>query len=278
MAKAKYKAGPDGYFRTKIWDGTYNENGSKHRACLSSKKSSADLERQVNKLKNSIEQGTQVSPTDITMLDYARKWKKTYKAVRATGTNKMYENIIEKHFIALDGIKLSDIRRIHYQLLINNNLDKPRTCQQISLTFRQLINAAIADHYLPASAFRDICENIELPKYKADERRPLTDQEVKAIKTADFTPMEKTFVLIIYGCGLRRGEVLALKKDLDIDLKHFTLTVRQSVEFDGNDPALKEPKSSNGLRTVPMPPYLADHLKKIYTWCKRLLSDLQTGW
>lgn len=276
MAKAKYTRGTDGFFRTKIWDGTYNENGSKHRACLSSKKSSADLERQVNELKNNIAQGKQVQSTEITFLEYAREWKKTYKAIRSTGTRNMYENIIEKHLIALDGVKLRDIRRLHLQLVINNNIDKQRTCQQINLTFKQIINAAIADKYLPASALQDICAGVELQKYKPRERRPLTDQEVKAIKTADFSPLEKTFVLIAYGCGLRRGEILALKKDLDIDLKHATLTVRQAVEFDGNNPALKAPKSANGLRTVPIPPYLVDHLKTYiptvkgsYLICKR---------
>ena len=48
MAKAKYTRGKDGFFRTKIWDGTYNVDGSKHRVILSSKKSSADLEKKVN--------------------------------------------------------------------------------------------------------------------------------------------------------------------------------------------------------------------------------------
>ena len=39
MAKAKYKRGKDGYFRTKVWDGTYNPDGSKHRKGLKSDKS-----------------------------------------------------------------------------------------------------------------------------------------------------------------------------------------------------------------------------------------------
>ena len=43
MAKAKYKKLEDGTFRTKIWDGTYNPDGSKHRVNLKSDKSSADL-------------------------------------------------------------------------------------------------------------------------------------------------------------------------------------------------------------------------------------------
>ena len=54
MAKAKYKKNARGEFETKIWDGTYNPDGSKHRKRLVSKKSSADLERQVSQLKNSV--------------------------------------------------------------------------------------------------------------------------------------------------------------------------------------------------------------------------------
>lgn len=60
MAKAKYKRGNDGYFRTKTWDGTYNPDGTKHRIHLKSAKSSADLERQVNELKHKIKEGTQL--------------------------------------------------------------------------------------------------------------------------------------------------------------------------------------------------------------------------
>ena len=47
-------------YRTKIWDGTYNADGTKHRKNLSSDKSSADLERQVNALKNQVAQAAYV--------------------------------------------------------------------------------------------------------------------------------------------------------------------------------------------------------------------------
>lgn len=261
MASAKYKVGEDGFFRTKIWDGTYNPDGSKHRKSLSSKKSSADLEKQVRKLKENVTNGLSVQPTEVTILEYARTWMKTYKAVRENNTRAMYSNVIEKHLIALEGIKLQDLRRIHFQTVINNALEKPRTCQQISLTFRQLIHSAIRDKYLPASAYDDICSSIDMPKYSPSEKRPLYPKEVEAIKSADLSTRERAFVYIIYGCGLRRGEVLALKKDLDIDLKQATLTVRQAIEFVGNNPAFKDPKSYNGFRTVPIPPFVREYLE-----------------
>ena len=38
MAKAKYSKNSRGEYETKIWDGTYNADGSKHRKRLVSKK------------------------------------------------------------------------------------------------------------------------------------------------------------------------------------------------------------------------------------------------
>lgn len=261
MAKAKYKRGADGFFRTKIWDGTYNPDGSKHRKALKSEKSSADLEKQVNLLKEKVRNGTAVQPTEYTFLQYARLWKNSSKVVRENNTRKMYENIIEKHLIVLDSLKLSDVRKMHFQMVINNALEKPRTCEQIEVTFKQIIRSAIQDKYLPAQAYSDICDNIDLPKYTPAEKRPLYPQEIEAMKSADFSPRERAFVYIIYGCGLRRGEALALDKDIDIDLKRSRLTVRRAVEFDANIPSFKPPKSVNGLRTIPMPDFLTEYLR-----------------
>ena len=261
MAKAKYKKGADGYYRTKAWDGTYDEYGRKNRIHLCSKKSSADLEKKVNELKAAIKEGTHVLESDETFVEYSRRWLEAYKAVKSTNTRAMYKNIIEKHFYPLESIKVTDIKKIHFQLIINSAADKPRTCQQIKLTFKQVIQAAIDDQLLPKGAKDSICRGVEIPKYISRERRPLTAKEKAAIKTADFSTMERTFVYIIYGCGLRRGEVLALRT-IDINLKRAELTVRQSVEFDGNNPSLKEPKTENGRRTVPMPGFLVAHLKE----------------
>lgn len=54
-----------GEYEARIWDGTFNPDDSKHRKRLVSKKSSADLERQVNRLKNGVENGKYVQKTDI---------------------------------------------------------------------------------------------------------------------------------------------------------------------------------------------------------------------
>ena len=256
----KYKQQSNGMWQTKVWDGTYKANGTKHRVSLYSTKSSGDLEKKVNKFKRDVEKGQVTVKSDMTFMEYARTWNTTYKAVRSNNTKKMYDNIIDKHFAPMMGIKLCDTRRTHFQGLINEAMKKPRTCQQIALTFKQVIKAAVSDKLLPASAVEDICSGVDLPKYRPGEKRALFLEEKEAIKAADLLPRERAFVYIILGCGLRRGEALALTV-FDISLKKSELTVNNAIEFIGNDSSIKETKSSNGERTVPMPPYLKDYME-----------------
>lgn len=263
MAKAKYAKNSRGEWETKIWDGTYNADGSKHRKRLVSKKSSADLERQVNQLKSEVENGQYVQSTDVGFLEYARGWLLTKKAAREMNTRKMYENIIETHLSFLEDVRLSDIRNSHFQLAINNALDKPRTCQQIEVTFKQIMKMAVADNYIGPGMYDKICNDVNLPKYIRKEKRPLTVEEKAAIPLADFTDREKAFVYIIYSCGLRRGEALALSKfDFKSQDEKYFVSITKTLIFPNNASEIKPmPKSNNGFRTVPVPDSTAAFLK-----------------
>ena len=268
MGKAKYTRGANGLYQTKVWDGTYTESGKKHRVSVYSAKSSRDLEQKVAELTAKVNAGQIVLDQNVDFIEYARQWRKAYKgAASSKNTQAMYDNIIEKHLITLAGTRLVDIRKIHLQDLINSHVDKPRIMQQLVLTFKQIIKAAMSDRLLPATAYLDICTGITVPKYKAEEKRPLTDEEKAAVKAccdpsnpAAFSPREKLFVLLIYGCGLRRGEALALTW-FNVNLKTMEISITQNLAFEKNSNYLKDPKSSNGKRTVPIPEYLRDALQ-----------------
>lgn len=276
MAK-KYKAQKDGRYQTKVWDGTYTQDNRKHYIALYSEKSSKDLEEKVKEYTKNREEGTIQVTSDTLFIDYAREWLKTYKKVRERGTQIMYDNIIEKHLIALDTVKLTDIRRTHYQLVINNAVEHPRTCEQIKITMQQIIQSAISDKLLPVTAYDTICKNIDIPKYRPSEKRALTPEEKKAITTANFTDREKAFVLIAYGCGLRRGEILALTI-FDISIERAELTVNKALAFEDNNPYIKRTKSTNGDRVVPMPPFLTTFLDEYIKSLKgSLLFTIRSG-
>ena len=197
MAKAKYKQNSRGEWETKIWGGTYNADGSKHRKRLISRKSSADLERQVNQLKNEVDNGQYVQSTDVTFLEYARSWLKTKKAAREINTQKMYENVIETHLSFLEDVRLCDIRNSHFQLAINNALDKPRTCQQIEVTFKQVLKMAVADNYIGAGMYDKICADINLPKY-VKKKSALSHRKKKWLSRLQISQNERKHLSISY--------------------------------------------------------------------------------
>ena len=260
MAKKKYTLNSRGCYATRVWDGTYNADGSKHRAYISSRKSSKDLEDKVRALKQKVKEGTVHSNSGILFGIYAEYWLKTYKGVRTPNTQAMYRNILDHHLSPLYYCRVADLNKSHYQSMINLAFDKPRTCQQIALTFRQIIKSAVTDKCLPSGAFSEICEGVSLPSYRTAERRVLTPIEKEALLTADFTPRERAFVFILYGCGLRRGEALALLKE-DVDFKKKVISSTKSQAFSGHDCSLNAPKSVYSTRTVPMPDELASYLR-----------------
>lgn len=259
MPKAKYKKRPDGRWGTKVWDGTYKEDGRKNMIPVYSTKSSSDLEEKVFEIKRQVKDHTYTRSSDVTVGTYAWIWFNTYKTVRERNTQAMYKNIINKHLKDIENIKLTDLKKSDIQLLITDHKDSYRLCEQIKITISQIVKAAIDDQLLTEKAHRELCERLEMPKKHKSEKRILTDQEKSAIKKADFTPRERAFVYIIYGCGLRRGEALALTK-ADINLKTKTLTVNKAIGFDTNDHYDKTPKSNNGMRVIPMPDFLTNYL------------------
>lgn len=268
MAKAKYTRQKNGYFQARVWDGTY-QGTQKHYITIRSKKSSKDLEEKVAQYNNKIKNMEAVRDKHILFLDYAHKWLTVYKAEAANNTKRMYLNIIEKHMSQMAGVRLCDVLPIHYQMLLNDAAGKKRTQQQLLLCFSQIMRTAVHDRLYAANLYEDLKDIMKPVDYKADEKRPLTENEKKAMKDAELSPSDRIFVDILYATGLRCGEVLALTR-FDIDFVEKTINVNKSIEFDdAGHPSIKCPKSHNGYRQVPIHPQLFSSLESYVRFCMR---------
>lgn len=248
-------------YYTLVYDGTYNADGSKHRKRITSKKSSADLEKKVAAFKQEISARGSVRSTPYTFGEYAEMWLKTAKATKELNTKRMYETVIKSCFTDISHIPLSQITHSHFQMCINEKQDHPRTCQQLSLTFRQIIKSAVRDAYLPRTALEDIISDISLPKYKKPQKRPLTALEKEAVAKADLEPRKRAYISILYYCGLRKGEALALTPQ-DFDWEKKTVSVSKAWICYNRTPSIKPyPKSDRGTRVVPIPDVAIGHIK-----------------
>lgn len=253
MAKAKYTYNEKRKeWSTLVYDGTLTPSGEKHRVRVTSKKSSADLERKVNEIKAKLASEDVILST-ITFGEYAQTWLSLYKTNKELNTLKMYKTIVNNYFYMIDDMRLTDIRHSNFQQIINMNSEHPRTCQKIKLTFKQIIKSAVRDHYLPHSAIDDITSDISMPKYLKPQKRALTELEKQSLKAANLSDMKRAFVTILYYCGIRKGEALALTVD-DFDFIKNTVSISKTIIHDNNTPILKPyPKSDNGIRVIPLP-------------------------
>ena len=254
MAKAKYTYNEKRKeWNTQIWDGTFTPDGRKHRRTITSKKSSRDLEEKVNAFKLSVADRENVRFTNVTFGEYAEHWLSTAKATREKNTVTMYRNVIDVHLHFLRSVPLTEIQHSHFVQAVNYAKEKPRTCQQIYITFNQIMKYAAQDRLITPNDLNLITSNVSLPNYKKKEKRPLTPTEKAAIRTAAFNPREKLFISILYSCGLRREEIMALTPS-DFDFKAKTISINKVVIYVENDPEIKpSTKSDRGLRSVPYP-------------------------
>lgn len=262
----KYTRNARGYFETKVWDGTYTSSGAKHRKTIISKKSSLDLEKKVSAFKNQL-QAEEVAEINITFGEYSREWFDIYKKTKELNTQKMYKSCVYKYLIPLDHVRMIDLKHSHFQQIINQNMEHPKTCKNIKLTFTQIIKSAVRDHILPHSAIEDITMDISMPKYVKPQKRTLTPLERRCMKEAEMDDMKRAFVTILYYCGTRRGEALALTSD-DFDFENKTVSISKVIIYDGNNPQIKPyPKSDNGIRLIPLPDALIPIIKPYVEEC-----------
>lgn len=249
MAKVKYKYSEKRKeWYTLVYDGTVTASGEKHRKWISSKKSSADLEKKVIAYKQSLEQGA-AQLSNITFGEYAQRWYESAKASKEINTRKMYQSVLKASFNEINDIPIANITHSHFQRCINEKLEHPRMCILIKQTFGQIVRSAVREHLMPRNALEDVLTDISLPKYQKPLKRPLSDVEKEAIRNADLDQKKRCFISILFYCGLRKGEVLALTA-ADFDFKAKTLSVSKSWV----DGTIKPyPKSDNGIRIVPLP-------------------------
>ena len=119
--------------------------------------------------------------------------------------------------------------------------------------FRFAIDNRVID-YNPA-------QNIKIPKSApASKREAITPEEISRIE--EFPHKMQPAAMIMLYAGLRRGELIALTW-ADVDLAGGTIRVNKAVEYIGEYPQLKPPKTESGERTVYIPDKLRNYLAQL---------------
>lgn len=88
---------------------------------------------------------------------------------------------------------------------------------------------------------------VDVPRATSREIQPLDGDQARQLLTAAKGSELEAFVALGLSCGLRRGEILALKWT-DVDLEAATVHVKGAIQRFGGDPAARRPLLSERKR------------------------------
>lgn len=209
-------------------------------------------------IEQEIEDKTFVNVENIKLTAWIDKWLELNKERLSPSTNALYKTYLKNHYEPFFGvIKLGKLNEIKIKEFVNLKL---KTLSQSSVRrMTSALKVILHDAMKNKSPARDV----KLPLEEKYTPRVLTEKEMQQIHNTVKGTRDEPIILIAAWCGLRRGEVFALKWN-DIDWDRGTLRVDESYCI--NEDNLyedKRPKSENGMRVVAVPDYLMNLLEQM---------------
>lgn len=245
------------YFRFTDWKG---ERKQKLKRGFATKREALNWEQVFLQQKS--------SDMDMTFAAFVELYKQDTKARLKLNTWLTKENIIQQKLIPVFGNKrMSEITAkdiIQWQnemLSFRNKNGKPYSPTYLKIMHNQI--SAIFNH---AMRFYDLKSNPaakagSVGKKEAKEMLFWTkDEFLKFIDAMMDKPMSYYAFEMLYWCGIREGELLALTP-ADFDFEKSTVSITKSYQRLRCKDVITDPKTPKSNRVVKMPEFLRDEMK-----------------
>lgn len=239
------------------------------------------------RIEDQLKEKTYVDEKNITFLQYAEDWIKSYKAHGNVKISTVFlrEHNLKKASKYFGSFKLRDITKRQYQAMLNDLKEKNKSFNTINLvhiTSKMLFQSAVEQEIIKVSpaasakmpSFVQTVDQLEsgtsLPRFL--EKSEL----IKFLETVKLhgTQQEYTLFFLLAYTGIRIGELCALKwKDIDRTERFISITktlyVREGVE----NFILNTPKTRSSIREVDISNKVLAALDAHSAWQKELIMS-----
>jgi integrase len=243
------------------------QSGVRKRKWHSFKGTKREAQSECSRLVTELNGGNYLEPSKVTVSDFLRQWLDHQKQQIAPRTLERYSEIVQKNIVpALGRLPLTklqprDIATAYAKALATGRRDgrgglSPGTVRYMHAVLRAALRQAVKWRTLT----RNPVDSVTPPRL---ERRSMGvfDAGQTALLLSRCIS-SRIFIPVLLGalCGLRRGEITALKWR-SIDLSTARMSVSESMEQTSAGTRLKETKSGRG-RTVALPSLVVEELRK----------------
>lgn len=216
-----------------------------------------------------VNQGVYIDPKKTTLKEFLEVWLEVKKPTVSPRSFQRYAELSRKNIVPLLGalkiteIKTHDIALAYAKAIESGRVDgkgglAPRTIHHMHRALRQALQQAVKWDYL----LKNPCDGLEKgDRPKIEKKAVATLDAAATMKTLEAARESRWYVpmLIAAMCGLRRGEIAALRWN-DIQWDQKQLSVKYSIEQTADGCREKETKGSK-CRTIAMPGLLVEELK-----------------
>lgn len=208
------------------------------------------------------DKGSYILSTNMSYGEYITEWfdKRKVNLGRMTALNN--ESNIKKHIIPHIGyIKLSDLNALHIETLISTLRDKQLADSTIKKIF-SLVSSSLISATKKELVAKNVAALVDnKPKARSKQMKVWNEEEASSFLTLVHNFSTRYYIVfhLALTCGLRQGEILALRWE-DIDFNRNTLFVRRSLSHDGLE--FTSPKTENSIRSIIFDEFTKQKLKE----------------
>ena len=227
------------------------------------------LKRKLEKAKYESEYGLLGNASAVTLERWFEEFLTLYKIgkVKETTVYRIRQTFSPCRRNAIGNMKLTEIRAIHVQNLINTLSDEGFTYGTLNLLkglLKELFKTAIGNGLMVINP----CDAVVLPKREKYESRFLTEDEQAMFLSVARDYCHYDIFCLSLVCGARIGEILGLKwEDVDFDAK--TMHIQRTLHYAKVNDKEKchffftTPKTKTSDRKIPMLPEMEAILRRV---------------
>lgn len=200
----------------------------------------------------------EAGPGPLTFEAAADAWERKHRERVGANTAETYKAPLRRICAQFDGMDAEEVSAMSVQAFLND-LGKQGFSRRSVQLHRDIINMIFNDAIVDGRLRFNPCSAVQMPRNLPTKKRELpSDAAIVAVKNGAGAPFGLFAIVCLYA-GLRRGEALALQFE-DIDRDARLIHVNKAVEYIGNNPHIKPPKTAAGVRDVPLLAPLASAL------------------
>jgi integrase len=232
-----------------VFDVGRDHNGKRRQQWVTVKGPRREAERVARKALGSLDEGTWVEPSRLTLREFLEdRWLPSMESRVRPSTVGFYRRTVRVILPRLGTVPIQritpDVLEVTYADLIR---DGRTSVADVHRTLSKALEDAVDWSLLQANPAR----KAKAPKHRSPEMQTWTAEETRRFLAGVREHRLSAAWRLAVTTGLRRGEVLGVRWS-DLDLDAGVLAVRHTILHDGEDIFSGEPKTSRGKRSVPL--------------------------